>query len=109
MLPTSNSTITPFSISLTCGQNVEVPTLTGVGSVSMQCAPSNESAHLTMQVYKDGKLIPGGTSPYTILSPTDDDFGTYTFVLSSDKCGSPSAVSRILRQGQFLAFPFSRK
>ena len=91
-------------------KNVEVPTLTGVGPVSMQCAPSNESAHLIMQVYKDGELIPDGTSPYTIVSPNDDDFGTYTFVLlSTEKCSLPSAVSRILRQGQFLAFTFSRK
>ena len=97
MPPTSNPIVTPLSISLSCGQNVEVSTLTGVGSVVMQCAPFNRSAHLPMQVYKDDKLIPGGAIPYTIASPTDDDFGTYTFVLSTDTCDSPTAVSRILQ------------
>ena len=89
---------TPF-ISLTCGQDLGVQTLLGVGTVLMECTAFNGSQPLTMAVYKDGELIPGAGFPYRIVSPTDDDFGTYTFVLSTEGCGSTSAVSRILRLG----------
>ena len=101
MAPSDDPSVSPISISLTCGQDVEVPTLMGVATVLIQCTPGqyNGSDPLTMQVYKDGELIPGSTSPYKIVSPTDDDFGTYTFVLSTENCGSASAVSRILCPG----------
>ena len=108
MAPTSDASVSPISISLTCGQDVEVPTLMGVATVLIQCTPAqyNGSDPLTMQVYKDGKLIPGASLPYRIVSPTDDDFGTYTFVLSTENCGSVSAVSRILHQGWLSGFYF---
>ena len=90
----------PFFISLTCGQDIEVPDLTGTATILINCVPFNGSNPLTMQVYKDGELIPGAGFTYTIVSATDDVFGTYTFVLSTEGCGSTIAVSRILRQGQ---------
>ena len=98
--PQGPPTVLPTFISLTCGQDIKVPTLLGLGNVLMQCFPFNGSQPLTMQVYKDGELIPGASFPYTIVFPNDDDFGTYTFVLSTERCGLASAVSRILRQGQ---------
>ena len=55
-----------------------------------------------MQVYKDGILIPDDDFNLSISPASNDNFGTYTFVVSTEKCGSDIAVSRILRQGQFL-------
>ena len=101
MAPTGDPVLTPLSISLTCGQDVKVPTLLRVATVLIQCTPDqyNGSDPLILQLYKDGEIIPGASFPYTIESPNDDDFGTYTFVLSTENCGSTTAVSRILRQG----------
>jgi len=50
-------------------------------------------------VFKDGVLI-SNNFPITIISPNDDDFGTYTFSVSTEFCGIATAVSRILCQGQ---------
>ena len=51
-------------------------------------------------MYKDGELI-SEHFPLLIAPASDDDFGTYTFVLSTEHeaCGIDFAVSRILRQG----------
>ena len=54
-----------------------------------------------MSIYKDGKLT-NYTIPFTIINPTDDAYGTYTVVVSTQHCGSASAVSRLLQRGQFL-------
>ena len=69
-----------------------------VFSLIIQCTVFNGSSPVP-QVFKDGVLI-GSSFPLTILSPTDDDFGTYTFALTTC-CGSTQTVSRIIRQGQF--------
>lgn len=43
-----------------------------------------------------------GTNLMLVISPvSDDSFGTYTFALITEKCGTATAVSRIIRQGQF--------
>ena len=55
-----------------------------------------------MQMYKDGELIPGASFPYIIIGADREAFGTYTFVLSTEKCGRDTAVTRILRQGQLF-------
>ena len=60
-------------------------------------------------MYKDDILIPGASFPYIIAGVDRDAFGTYTFVLSTEKCGSDIAVSRILHQGQFLEFTLTHK
>ena len=49
-----------------------------------------------MQVYKDGELVPGASFPYTIIGADIEAFGTYTFVLSTEKCGRDTPVTRIL-------------
>ena len=89
----------PFFTTVTCGQDVTFPDLTGFETILMLCTAFNGTAPLTMEVYKDGVLIPGAGFPYTIVRADRDAFGTYTFVLSTERCGSASAVSRILRQG----------
>ena len=100
MEPVGDPSVSPFFISLTCGQDIEVPDLTGTAAILMNCAPFNGSEPLTQQVYKDGELIPRAGFPNTIVGADREAFGTYAFVLSTEKCGSDVAVSRILRQGQ---------
>ena len=102
MPPVSPSLVTPFFILLTCGQDITVETLVGVASLVISCEAFNGSVPLVMKVYKDGELIRSNSLTLTLLPPSDDDFGTYTFVLSTEGCGSTSVVSRIIRQGQFL-------
>ena len=70
-----------------------------MNSLIIQCSIFNGSNPVS-QVFKDGVLI-GSSFPLIIPSPTNDDFGTYTFALTTDCCGSTQAVSRIIRQGQF--------
>ena len=94
----------PFFTLLTCGQDVTFTDLTGTAIILMVCTAFNGTQPLTMEVYKDGELIPGAGFPYTILGADSNAFGTYSFVLSTEKCGSDIAVSRILRQGQFMKF-----
>ena len=99
MEPEGGPVVSPFFISMTCGQDVEVPDLTGTATILINCIIFNGSNPLTTQVYKDGELIPGASFPYTIISAGREAFGTYSFVLSTEACGSDIAVSRILRQG----------
>ena len=89
---------TPTFISITCGQDAELPSLQGVFALIIQCLIFNGS-DLVPAVFKDGALI-SNSFPLTIFPPNDDDFGTYTFSLSTEFCGTTTAVSRILRQGQ---------
>ena len=103
MPATGRPTVTPNVIFLTCGQDVTVETLIGVTLLSINCYAFNASKSLTTKVYKDGELL-GGTG-VLMIPPSDDDFGAYTFVLSTD-CGNATAVSRIIRQGQFSRFTF---
>ena len=53
----------------------------------------------TVTVFKDGEVF-SNMFPVIIQSPTNDDFGTYTFGVTTERCGSTMAVSRITR-GQF--------
>ena len=84
-------------ISLTCGQDVIVPTFIGVSTLFLSCSVFNGSAPLTFKIFKDGVLISNSFSLY--ISPNDNNFDTYTFVVSTERCGYASAVSRILHQG----------
>ena len=102
MEPIRNPVVTPFFISVTCGQDVEVPDLTGTETILILCSPFNGSYPLTMEVYKDGELIPNGSFYYIIVGADRDAFGTYTFVLSTEKCGRDIAVTRLLHQGQLF-------
>ena len=101
---TGPPTVSPFFISLTCGQDITVEILVGVASLSIGCAAFNGSEPWVMEVFKDGELIGGGMIgnigfTFTMIPPSDDDFGTYTFALSTEKCDTATAVSRIIRQG----------
>ena len=97
--------VTPTFISITCGQDAVVPTLQGVLFLIIQCVRYNGSDSVPA-VFKDGVLISfkdgvySNSFPLTISSPSNDDFGTYTFSLSTEFCGIATAVSRILHQGQ---------
>ena len=105
MPATGPPTVNPSFISLTCGQDITVETLVGVASLSIYCAAFNGSEPLTTEIYKDGELLRGYGFTVSMLPPSDDDFGTYTFALSTEKCGTTTAVS-IIRQGQFSRFTF---
>ena len=91
----------PFT-TVTCGQDVSFPDLTGTEFILMECTAFNGTPPLTMAVYKDGELIPGAGFPYVIVGADRDAFGTYTFVLSAEFCGTDTAVINVLRQGRFL-------
>ena len=102
MEPIGNPVVSPFFISASCGQDIEVPDLTGVATILINCVIFNGSYPFTVKVYKDGELIPGAGFPYTIVGADREAFGTYTFVLSTEKCGRATAVTRILCQGQLF-------
>ena len=96
--PVNQKVMLSTFIILTCGQDVTVPTLVGVSIIIISCEIFNGSQPLTTTVYKDGTMI-GDRVPHLISNPTDDDFGTYTVVVSSEHCGAAYAVSRILQEG----------
>ena len=105
MVPSGVPLVNPFLISMLCGQDAIVDSLATVGSIVINCEPFNGSEPFVQEVYKDGELLQSGTSlSLLITSVSDDNFGTYTFALSTEKCGSTTAVSRIIRQGQLSRF-----
>ena len=56
---------------------------------------------MTRKVYKDGVLV-HDNFPLSIISPDASHFGIYTFVVSSEDCGSDSAQSGLFKQGQLF-------
>ena len=98
--PTGIPTVLRGFITLTCGQDVIVPTFMGVSALFISCLVFNGTEPLTFSVVKDGVLL-NSKSSFTqfYVSPNESSYGTYTFTVSSEKCGHASAVSRILRQG----------
>ena len=102
MVPNMAPMVNNFLVSFGCGQDVEVESFATVISLIINCEAFNGSEPFVQEIYKDGELIQNGTSLSLLdTSPSDDSFGTYTFALSTKKCGSTTAVSRIIRQGQF--------
>ena len=97
---TYNPIIYPSFIILSCGQDAIVENLTGF-FISLSCSNFIGSDPFIMEVYKDDILIRNNSFNLFISPASDDDFGTYTFVLSND-CGVSSVVSRILRQGEVI-------
>ena len=95
MSPMADPVVFPAVISLTCGQDVTIPTIMGVPFLSISCAVVSGSGTLTREIYKDGVLINNSGFTILVMSPSNDVFGTYTFVVSSEGCGSAFAVSRI--------------
>ena len=95
MSPLNPPLVTPTFISLTCGQDVAVPFV--VATIVIQCFPFDGTDPLTFEVFKDGIFF-SNESSITLL-PDANYYGTYTFILSTGKCGHASAVSRILQEG----------
>ena len=58
---------------------------------------SNSAQPIVTEVFKDGVLI-GSSFTRTIAPFGDDDFGTYTFVASTEGCREITAVTRILNE-----------
>ena len=52
-----------------------------------------------MSVYKDGELTNYTGQAFTINNPTDEIYGTFTFVVVTEYCGSATVISRILQSG----------
>ena len=100
MVPPVNATVNNTSIELTCGENVTIDSLINITVIRFLCTVFNGSEPLTMYIYKDGNLTNYTSAPVVINNPTDDVYGTYTFVVSSENCGSATAVSRLLQRGQ---------
>ena len=96
--PSQPIVIFPTFIQLTCGQDI-VSQVVNVTAINIKCYIFNGSQPLTWKVYKDGELTQYNSTPVLINNPTDSDYGTYTFVLSSTHCGATSAVSRLLQEG----------
>ena len=69
-----------------------------ITAITFLCTVFNGSEPLTMSIYKDGDLT-NYTVPFTISNPTDEMFGTFTFIVTTEHCGSATAISRILRTG----------
>ena len=86
-------------ILLTCGQNLTLSPAQ-VNSVIFSCIIFSGAEPFTTEVFKNGKSI-GSRLSRTVILSGDDDFGNYTFVASTTRCGSISAESWIL-PGQFL-------
>ena len=90
-----------------CGQDLILLNLKA-DIVSLFCQVQNDSDLLINEIFKDGLLINGsyylGYNGF-FLSFRDFDnniFGTYTFVVSTERCGYDFAVSRILHPGQLM-------
>jgi len=97
--PSSQKIVIPGFASLTCGQNITLPP-SGISSVQFFCQVFNGSRPITTEVFKDDVSI---SNKFSItLTPFDnDDLGKYTFVASTERCGSTSAASWIF-PGQLL-------
>ena len=88
----------PFAF-LTCGHNITIPS-SGIDSLTITCIVFNGSDPITTEVFKNDVSF-GSTFRITINPFTVEDFGNYTFIASTERCGSTSAVSWIL-PSQFL-------
>ena len=67
--------------------------------ISFSCTVFNGSEPWTVSIYKDGELANYTGPTFTINNPTDEIFGTFTFIVTTEHCGSATAISRILRTG----------
>ena len=92
--------VSSFFTFLTCGQNVTLPP-SGVDTLLITCSVFNGSDIVAMEVFKNGVSIGSISRTLTISNFDDKDFGNYTFVVTTRRCGSTLAVSWIL-PSQFL-------
>jgi len=82
---------------VTCGQSIIIPSSSNLEILILSCSIFNATDILSTEVYKNGISI-GSDFSRLIRNPDHDDFGVYTFVVST-KCGSAIARSTILREG----------
>jgi chromosome segregation ATPase len=84
--------------------NSEVAFLKGMqGTIYVNSAPYASGDTLTYQWYKDGKLLPGKTSPVLNISATNvSDAGTYTCIIkeSDGRTITSSPITVIIQEGQ---------
>ena len=97
--PSTLPVINPAFVSLTCGQDITLPS-TIASFVIINCVIFNGSSPIVKEVFKDGNFI-SDIFPLTLITSLDNDyfFGTYTFKASVERCGSATAESKILSLG----------
>ena len=92
------ATLIPPVADLRCGQDFETVSLSGFLIVQITC-PLFNGTNATVTAYKDGEVISLPVQFGPDPPPSDDVFGTYTFV-TENECGRDIAISRVIRQGQ---------
>ena len=97
--PVTPAIVFPTFIQLTCGQNITVDSFIYITVISFSCTVFNGSEPWTLSIYKDGELTNYTGPTFTINNPTDEIFGTFTFVVVTEHCGSAMVISRILQTG----------
>lgn len=91
--PISPPVVTPTFVSLSCGQDVTLPSVP-LTLLLITCQIFNGSDPIITEVFKDGVLY-GNSFSVAIFSFGESDFGTYTFRASVEGCGVDTAESRI--------------
>ena len=100
--PQSDPVLDASHIILTCGNDVTSLTLIGY-TISFLCEIHNGSEPFSTSIYKDGVPLDNLIfQSFDISRATNSDFGTYTFMVATEHCGTAIAVSRLLQEGQFL-------
>ena len=94
------ATISPPAAILRCGEDFETVSISDFLIIQIIC-PQFIGTDTTITAYKDGEVISLPVWFGPVPPPDDSVYGTYTFV-SENECGRDIAVSRILRQGQYL-------
>ena len=69
-----------------------------ITTINVICTVFNGSEPWNLSIYKDGNLTNYAT-PFIINNPTDEIFGTFTFVVETEYCGSATVISTILPTG----------
>ena len=83
-----------------CGQDYEAESIAGIIIAQIRC-PEFNGTGTRVTAYKDGVEISLPVQFGPVPPPSDDIFGTYTFV-SENKCGRDVAVTRIIPKGLCL-------
>lgn len=94
--------ILPSYISLTCWEDITIPSFAGVLILDILCDIHLGSEYpMSRELFKDGVLIDtfDNSQIRPIFNLNDDYFGTYTYLASSVACGHIYKVSHILRKG----------
>ena len=94
------ATVSPPVAPLRCGEDFETVSISDFLIIQITC-PQFNGTDATITAYKDGEVISLPVWFGPVPPPDDSVYGTYTFV-SENECGRDIAVSRILRQGQYL-------